>query len=290
MKDIRKIKIKPYKIIFGICLFILVGISCMKAVSIDLIKDAFIGSAFSFRINDVISEASPEMNINDAIDLQELMEDHPKLDKVIHQYLCAYGKYLNGDYQVFDTLNIENHFQKMNEDILKETKKRTPENILTMSDQEFLANVRLAEEEVELILQDTRLLNNLQNFRNLTIYAINLYSFATSIGVQSILLLIMLLLVIKICMLSGYDFKEIYSVFGRLLSAHGVFWIVVYGLVKLADRRLLSIVDRFLGRSKFIQGTPFLKSGAGLIVLGIMFIIFSRMKKDVLEENVSAEP
>ena len=282
-------KIKPYKIIFGICLFIFVGINCMKAVSIDLIKEAFIGSAFSFRINDVISEASPEMNINDAIDLQELMEEHSKLDKVIHQYLCAYGKYLNGDYQVFDTLNNEKSFQKMNQDILKETKKRTPENTLTMSDREFLAKIRLAEEEVELILQDM-IPNNLQNFGKLAIFAINLYSFATSIGVQSIILLIMLFLVIKICILSGSDFKEIYSVFGRLLATQGLFWIVVYGLVKLADLRLCSIVDRFLGRSMFIEGTPFLKSGARLIVLGIMFIIFSRMKKDVLEEKVNAEP
>lgn len=282
-------KIKPCKIIFGICLFILVGINCMKAVSIDLIKEAFIGSAFSVRINDVISEASPEMNINDAIDLQELMEDHSGLDKVIHQYLCAYGKYLNGNHQVFDTLNIEKHFQKMNEDILKETKKRTPEKALTISDQEFLAKVRLAEDEVMEILQDTRLLNNLQYFGELAIFAINLYSLTTSIGIQSIILLIMLFLIIKICRLSGSDFKESYLVFGRLLSAHGVFWIVVYVLAKLADWRLLSVVDRFLGRSKFIEGTPFLKSGAGLLILGIMFIIFSRVKKDVLVEKNNAE-
>lgn len=278
-KVIRRMKKNVYSLFLGVCLFIFVGISCMKAVSIGLIREAFISSAFSFRINGVICEASPEIDINDAIELQELMEKHPQLNKIIHNYLHAYAKYLDGDYDIFGTLDHEKAFQKMNREILNETKKRNPDKTLTISDEEFLAKARVAEAEVELILQD-EIPYNLQNFGEMAILAINIYSVMTSLWVQIGLLFIMLLLVIKNFMQMKNDRNIIFESFGKLFVLHGCFWaVVIPAFIKIAGWRLLYIVDRFLGRSMFLDITPFLWRGGSLIVLGIFLCVFSKVLK-----------
>lgn len=265
---------KKVSFLFGVLLFLFIGINCMKAVSVDLIKEGFIGSAFSFRINDVIWTASPEMNINDAVDLQELMQEHPQLDKIIHQYLRAYAKYLSGNEQAFKNFDSKKSFKKMNQDILKETKKRTPGGTLAMGDQEFLAKVRLAEEEVESILQDT-IPYNLKNFGKPAVFAISIYSFATSPLVQIGIILLLFAMVVKIYMLSDGKLKHLFVSFGRTFVIHGVFWLIIYGLIKLADWRLLDIVDRFLGRSMFADGSPFLWNAVGLVAVGRIFTVLS---------------
>ena len=76
---------KLLSVLFGIILFLLVGISCVKPIATSLIRDAYVGSAFSFRINDVIHEACPEMELDSAIELQEFVEKHPRLNQVIHK-------------------------------------------------------------------------------------------------------------------------------------------------------------------------------------------------------------
>lgn len=269
-------KKKIYSILLGVCLFLLVGIGCMKSVSIDLVREAFISSAFSFRINDVIREASPEIDINDAIELQEWMEKHPQLNKIIHNYLHAYANYLDGNYEIFETLDHEKAFQKMNQEILKETKKRNPEETLTISDKEFLAKVRLAEEEVESILQD-EIPYNLQNFGEMAIFAIKIYSIVTSLWVQIGLLFIILLLAIRICIHTKNDWGVILKSFGKIFVLHGCFWAAaVPAFIKIADWRLPGIVDRFLGRSMFLDISPFLWSGGSLIGAGILFCFFLR--------------
>lgn len=268
-------KNKLLKILFGICLFIFIGINCIKGVSIDVIKEAFIGRAFSFRINDVIWEACPQMDIDTAIELQEMMQEHQQLDRIIHRYLCAYSDYLKGDVGVLQKIDNESAFGRMNQEILRETKKLNPSENMTISDDEFLTEVRLAEEEVETILRD-EVPGHLQNFGELAILAINMYALFTSIGVQLILLLIMLSLIIYILIKASDDKKVVLNSFGKIFVIHGCFWaIIVSGLIRILDRSLLSIVDRIMGRAMMIDCSPFVHNGAGLIVIGVVFILLS---------------
>lgn len=269
-------KTKIYKAFFGICLFILIGISSMKALSMNVIKEAFIGSAFSFRINDVIWDACPEMDSNGRLELQEMMQNHPQLNKIIHNYLCAYADYLEGDYDILQNLDNEKFFQRMNKQILKETKKRNPSENMTISDEEFIAKIRLAEEKVEGILQN-QIPQNLENFGKLATMAINVYAYFTSIWVQAGLLLMMLLLTIYSSIQT--DRNVMLNSYGKMFVIHGCFWaIIVSGVIKISDWRLLDIVGRILGRSMFLDCSPFLWDGIGLVVLGIVFILISKMK------------
>ena len=256
---------------FGYCLFLLVGISCVKSVSTGLIRDAYIGSAFSFRINDVIALACPDLEIDEAIELQELVQKHPQLNRIIHRYLCTYADWLDGDGEAFKNVNNEKAFKKLNHDILAETKRRNTRASLAISDEEFLTQLMQEEANVEFILEN-RVPQNLQNFGKPAIVAIKVYSAVTSLWVQILLLLIMALLISPL--FAAYS-RRFCRVLGIIFLVQGCFWAVVIPvIIKVADWRLLHFVDRILGRSMFLEVTPFLWRGGMLLGIGSLLCIF----------------
>lgn len=271
---------KKYSILFGCCLFLLVGFSCILPISTNLIRDAYIGSALSFRINDAIALAYPEMELEEAIELQELVERHPQLNKLIHNYLCAYGDYLWGGTAVFESMDNEKFFDRMNQNILAEAQKRNPGAAPAISREDFLALMKAAEAEVESVLQN-RIPHNLQNFGKPGLAAIVVYRIATSIWTRKGLLLLMVLLLIKLA--EKPEEYAFYTRFWKIFVAHGCFWAVIIPVgIKAAGSSLLGVVDRILGRSMYLDVTPFLWSGGILAVIGILLLLLGRYRARLL--------
>lgn len=290
-------KSKILQFLFGCCLFLSVGISCIKPVATQLIKEAYIGSALSFRINDAISLACPDMELDKAIELQKLVEGHSQLDSVIHRYLRAYAAWLTGDHTSLDNLDNSKAFKKMNQNILKETKKRNPDAELAVSDKEFTAYLVQAESEVEEILR-TQIPQNLQNFGRPADAAIKAYKLLTSFQIQAVLLLIMLLILLlpmflplsaapsesalppeasSIAACPAVRIKGFRHSLGTIFLLHGLFWAVIpFICIKAADRWLLAIVDRIIGRSMFLSASPFVLRGGILIAVGGVLWILGR--------------
>ena len=260
-----------------------------------MIKRAFIGSAFSFRINEAIDLACPGLEINKAIELQNLVENHPRLNRIIHRYLRAYAAWFDGDESALESIDNEKIFTKLNEAILKETKKRNPADELAVSEDKFMTYLNDAEEEVEFILQN-QVPQNLRNFGTLTVPVIKLYSLLTSLWLQAALILI-LLLMLFLAMLTYLQpvpslpvslseaaplasllftarMREFYRSLGKLFLRHGCFWATVpYVFTRLASLWLSRIADRLLGRHMNLDCTPFVWRGGILIVLGIIILI-----------------
>ena len=278
-------KNKNYKIVlilFSCILFVLVGASCIRPVATNLVRDAYIGSAFSFRLNDVIDQACPEMEIDKTIELQELVEEHPQLNKVVHQYLCAYADWLQGDRDAVYDVDSEKAFTKLNREIVAETKQRNPESELAIGEEEFIAEISQAEAEVENILQN-QIPYYLQNYGRPAITAIKIYRGWTSIWLYVAFVLIMAVLVSPVCV--KYD-RDFFRSLGKALLLQGCFWAVALPVfIKLTDRILLRLVDRILGRSMFIEAAPFIWRGGILIGLGILVIILSRKVGSVTLRN-----
>ena len=278
-------KNKNYKIVlilFSCTLFILVGASCLKPMATNLVRDAYIGSAFSFRINDAIALACPEMEIDKAIELQELVETHPQLSKVVHQYLCAYADWLQGNRDAVYDVDSEKVFEELNREIVAETRKRNPESELAIGEEEFIAEILHAEAEVENILQN-QIPYALQNYGRPAITAIEIYRGWTSVWLYVALVLIMAVLVSPVCVKYSRDF--FYSL-GKALLLQGCFWAVVLPVfIKFTERILLRLVDRILGRSMFIEAAPFIWRGGILIGLGTLVIILSRKVGSVTLRN-----
>lgn len=278
-------KNKNYKIVlvlFSCTLFILVGASCIRPVATNLVRDAYIGSAFSFRINDVIDRACPEMEIDKAIELQELVETHPQLNKIVHQYLCAYADWLQGNRDAVYDVDSEKAFTKLNQEIVAETKQRNPESELAIGEEEFIAEISQAEAEVENILQN-QIPYYLQNYGRPAITAIKIYRGWTSVWLYMALVLIMAVLVSPVCVKYNRGF---FCSLGKVLLLQGCFWAVALPVfIKFTDRILLRLVDRILGRSMFIEAAPFIWRGGILIGLGILVIILSRKVSSVTLRN-----
>ena len=273
-------------ILFSCMLFVLIGASCIRPMATNLVRDAYIGSAFSFRINDAIALACPEMEIDKAIELQELVEKHSQLSKVVHQYLCAYADWLQGDRDAVYDVDNEKAFKKLNREIVFETKRRNPASELAIGEEKFLAEISQAEAEVEDILQN-QIPYYLQNYGRPAITAIKIYQVSTCIWVYVVLLLIMALLVSPVCV--KYT-RNYFCSLGKALLLQGCFWTVALPVfIKLTDRILLRLVDRILGRSMFIETAPMMWRGGILIVLGILLIILSRKLSSVTLRNVLSD-
>lgn len=281
-KTMKSRNLNVLQFLFGCLLFLSVGISCIKPVATGLIKDAYIGSAFSFRINDAIALACPNMELDKAVELQQLVEGHSRLDSVIHRYLRAYASWLTGDKTSPIRIDNSRAFNKMNQNILKETKKRTPDTGLTISDEEFTTYLIQAEEETEHILQ-TQVPQNLQNFGKTAVTAIKAYRLLTSFWIQALLLLAMLLLflypmIIRTLAASAgaAPVSGFYRSIGTTFLLQGLFWAAApAACMKLADRWLLFLVNRLLGRSMHLNASPFVQRGIIMIAAGIVLILLS---------------
>lgn len=293
----NKINSKTCLFLAGCCLFLLIGIGGVKSVSVNMIKQAFIGSAFSFRINEAIELACPDLEIDNAIELQRLVENHPQLNRIIHRYLRAYAAWFDKDQSALDHIDNEKTFARLNQNILKETKKRNPSSELAVSEEKFMRCLADAEEEVEFILRN-QVPQNLQNFGKLTVPAIKLYSLLTSFWLQAALILALLLMLLLsmitylqpmpslpaslsetaalASLLFTAGMREFYRSLGKLFLRHGCFWATVpYVFTRLAGLWLSYIVDRLLGRHMSLDCTPFVWRGGILIVLGLLILIIT---------------
>ncbi len=183
---------KPLKFLFACCLFLAVGIGCLKSTAAHVIRDAYIGSAFSFRTSDVVALACPDLEIDRAMEIQRLVERHPQLDRVIHRYLRAYAAFLAGKNTPLEKMDNSRSFARLNRDILKAVKRSSNSSALAISDEEFLAQLTEAEDEAEWILLN-RLPPTLRNLGEPAIAATRVYGAVTSFWVQAVLLLGVLL-------------------------------------------------------------------------------------------------
>lgn len=293
---------KPLKFLFACCLFLAVGIGCLKSTAAHVIRDAYIGSAFSFRTNDVVALACPDLEIDRAMEIQRLVERHPQLDRVIHRYLRAYAAFLAGKNTPLEKMDNSRSFARLNRDILKAVKRSSNSSALAISDEEFLAQLTEAEDEAEWILLN-RLPPALRNLGEPAIAATRVYGAVTSFWVQAVLLLGMLLPLLMPVVLyaqrsspgiipffrltplvspaakegSASDTASSYSAgigayyrsLGKVSLLQGCFWTIVpFACIKAADRWVLSVTDRLLGRSMYLDTAPFLWRGAILIGCG----------------------
>ena len=264
--------------LFGICLFLLVGISCVRPFSTGLVRDAYIGSAFSFRVNDVIRIACPDLDVDKGKELQDLVETHPQMDSIIHRYLCACSDLFSGDKRALKNVDNESSFEKMNRDILEETKRRYQGNSMALSDEEFLEQLTLEEEEIEYILEEW-----LPAYGEPVAVVFQLYRALTSVWVPIVLILVMALCLSPLFV--GYSEKFCRSV-GKILLITGCFWAVALPVfVKAYDWRLRYLVDRILGRSMHLNVTPFMWRGGILIGLGLLLLILPIKKWSIRDLN-----
>ena len=211
-------------------------------------------------------------------EMQELVEGHQMLNRVIHRYLRAYGAHLMGAENAFDGMDNKKLLGAMNEEIFAEVQKRNPNTAMAISETEFLTRLEAAETGVEVILQNT-IPKNLERYGSLSLMAILLYRVVTSLWTQIVLLLFLLLLITKLW--KGSDKCVILEWLWKSLMIQGFLWAVIIPLgVKAAGSTLLGIVDRLLGRSMFLEVTPLIWRGGSLVGLGLLILLLSlRWKK-----------
>lgn len=264
--------------LFGCCLFLAVGIGCLKAVTAHVVRDAYIGSAFSFRTNDAVALACPDLKIDRAIEIAQLVEKHPQLDHVIHRYLSAYASFLAGRDSSLEKMDNSRFFRRLNRDILKAVKKNA-DGSLVMSDEDFLLQLTEAEDEAEWILRN-QIPSMLRNFGEPATTAIRAYGAATSFWMQTMLFLGMLLPLLGPVVLCAKEASKgiasargYYRCLGKISLLEGCFLAVVPPVcIKAADRWLLSVTDRLMGRSMYLDPSPFL--WRGMVLMGIGGIVW----------------
>lgn len=266
---------KKIQLVFwNICLFLFIGINCIRPITINVVREAFIGSAFSFRINDVIHEAYPAMDTQERIELQQFMEKHPQLGNIIHRYLYAYADYLAGDAEALEMMDNGQAFRKMNQEILKEAQKRGASHTMEISEEEFWKKAGEAEANMEAILRET-IPQYLSNYGELADLAMRIYPILTSLWLQAALLAALLVSAIVIYRKAEGNKALLWRLFGKMVFLQGCFWgLLVPLLMKIFQQGIFSLTNRMLGRTMFIEAEPFLLRGGVLAGLGLFLLLF----------------
>lgn len=251
-------------------LFFVSGISlCMKPVCTGLVREAYIGRAIALRMNDVINEYEPDMAPDTGVALQEQIMSHPRLLPVISRYLDALAVFSrNGNWQKPDTIRF---LREMNQDISNTMEQKLHLQAHTQNQEAFLSDLLDAQEEVIAILDslpDTSLVRDVRP-------VLLLYGALTSALFQIICFLLILVLVVRMYR-NGQSFRSWAKAVGGTALVNGAMTGI---LVPLLCRMLtLSVTNRFLGRSMYIDMTAFriagaLSAGVGafLLLSGICF-------------------
>ena len=172
-----------------LCLSIfLIGLLlCIKPVSVNVIRQAFIDDAVRFRVNDVIYDEYPDLEIDSLIVIDEEVGNSPQLNLVVAKYLDALGKFI-GDGEEFISSSTSKNFEEMNLEIIHTLEDELGYEIIETKQEEIMYGLNNVELQVTGILAD--LPYYIGNFGSLALTAIKFYGILTS----KLLLVTMILL------------------------------------------------------------------------------------------------
>lgn len=252
-----------------LCLFIfLIGfLLCIKPVSSTVIRQAFIDDAVRLRVNDVIYDAYPDMEIDSLIVIDEVVRNSSQLDLIVAKYLDALVKFVdNGaDFMVPST---NKNFEEMNREIIHTLEEELDNEIIETKREKIMYGLNNVEWQVTDIL--VGLPNYIGNFGSLAITAVKLYGILTS----------KLLLITLVLLTTGFGI----SLYFIRKQKHK--WLQIIGIISIIDGTILGvgipaiinflnyhITNRLLGRSMNIDTSSFTTVGVIFIFLGIVICL-----------------
>lgn len=240
-----------------------VGVLCIKPISSGAIKDAFIDTALSDRVTDVIYEMYPQVTTEQLGAVEKFVDSNPVVDDLVEKYLVAATNGGN-----FDVSGNEELFDGFNEDLLDET---TGELGITLTDEQkqtVMEKLKSQEEQVNNAVRAE--VENLSDTNNKVKTALKLYGIATSTTVvagcgaltAALALMVILLRQGKIRFMNNLGISAILS--GAIIGAG-----IPAGIWLFGD----DLTNRFLGRTVQVDAKICMELGALLAATGIVFLL-----------------
>ena len=98
-------------------IFLIGFLLCIKPVSSTVIRQAFIDDAVRLRVNDVIYNEYPDIEIDSAMTIDDVVRSSSQLDLIVAKYLDALVKVVDNE-EDFIILNTSKNFEEMNWEII----------------------------------------------------------------------------------------------------------------------------------------------------------------------------
>ena len=158
-------------------IFLIGFLLCIKPVSSTVIRQAFIDDAVRLRVNDVIYNEYPDIEIDSAMTIDEVVRSSPQLDLIVAKYLDALVKVVDNE-EDFMILSTSKNFEEMNWEIIHTLEEEFGHEITESKQEKIMYGLKNAERQVTDILAD--LPNYIENFGSLALTAVKLYGILTS--------------------------------------------------------------------------------------------------------------
>lgn len=269
-------------VLFGLFLFLLGIVVCVKPTCARVVHEAFLGRAVALRANDAIWEWYPDVdeNLDWAIQLQEKVTDHRQLDRIAAKYLDALADYYQVEERnlegIFEDPDVSENLEALNQDIIKELETKFGPVLNTAEKERFWEELYEAEYPVVEILNELPYF--IRNFGDLAWTALGLYAVLTSLSLP--LVLVLILAALGFWMYRGEKQK--------------IKWLLHMAILFLADGVVIGVflpffvrsvsyglTNRLIGRAWAIDMFAFWYMGILFLLAGavLLLIWFRRIKK-----------
>ncbi len=267
-REIRFSVIGKVLIAFLFLSIFLIGLLlCIKPVSVTVIRQAFIDDAVRLRVNNVIYNEYPDLEIDSLIVIDEEVRNNSQLDLVVVKYLDALAKLIGGG-EEFMLPSTGKNFEEMNLEIIHILEDELGHELTETKQEKIIYGLNNVELQVTDILVD--LPYYIGNFGSLALTAVKFYGILTS-----------KLLLVTMILLTGA--LEVALYFSRRQKQK---WLQITGVISIIDGIILGamipiiissldyrITDRLLGRSMNIDTSAFITLGVILVFLGIVICL-----------------
>ncbi len=248
-------------------IFLIGFLLCIKPVSSTVIRQAFIDDAVRLRVNDVIYNEYPDIEIDSAMTIDDVVRSSSQLDLIVAKYLDALVKVVDNE-EDFIILNTSKNFEEMNWEIIHTLEEELGIEITEVKQEKIMYGLNNVERQVTDILADIP--NYIGNFGSLALTTVKLYGILTSKLLLTILALITIGLGIALYFVRKQKHKWL-QIIGVVAIIDGI--ILCVGVPAIINSLNYRITNRLLGRSMNIDTSSFITVGVILIFLGIVICL-----------------
>lgn len=272
-------KTNALSFLFALLLLLSGLLFCIRPVCAGLVREAFIGRAVALRMNDVIFQYFPDMDIEAGIAIQETMEQHRQLDRITADYLDALAD-CGGSAEAWRSPDVSKAFEKLSQDVILALQQKGGCAISPELETQLLTQFREKQAAVLSILEELPYLTGL--FRGPAGAALTLYRILTSVPFAAAVLLLTAGTGALLYVRRKENAEWVKSLAAASL-ADGVILAVLLPL--LLQTVTLPLTNRVLGRSMFIDASAFRLAGVILLLAGGLLLSFRLLHRHAADRK-----
>lgn len=271
-------------LLFGVILLMMGTAICVKPVCSRVIHQAFLGRSVALRANDVIWKWFETDDIDKAIQIQERIENHAKLERIAAKYLSALADF-SGEAGMFEKPDVNAELTALNEDVIQMLESELEQEIEGVKRQSVIRELEKAESQVIEILDEMPYL--IGNFGTPARFAIRLYGILTSWQLLGGMALILLLLEVWMYGAQGRKAEMLWYMAIAFLVDGGMLGVILpMGIGRIG----IHITSRVLGRASEIDVAPLrhmglLFAGVAIALALACFVLRKRASEIILQDK-----